>query len=253
MKTTFAAVVLSLLLASQAVCQTANPLKAEASAKPKVAVLNIYRITNSGINYERLRLLSLDKPTIDALKKIETEIQDVQMQITDVEDEVKLGDLGRRLEFLSRKSSLLKQRAMNSNSGGQDMQAAVRNFVIENFKDKYALILQQQDQGGNVDRILWKGDVEVVDITDEAREKFMEYLDQLGGGTATRHYRPMPRRTVYPEKKAVDVPMKAVIVAAPKDIAPLPDVARPQLPADVSKPQPAVPPAGKATPQPKVE
>jgi hypothetical protein len=175
MKTVLTAMLLSFFLAANAESQEAP--------KVKVAVVNIQRMMNNGMNYDKIRLLSLDKSTLEALKKINTEIQEVQTQIVDVNDEVKLMDLGKRLDFLNRKSVLLRQRAMNGDTG-RDMQATLRKFVVDRFKDKYALILQQQDTGNpERDRVLWKGDTEVRDITDDAAEEFQKYVDELVGDT----------------------------------------------------------------------
>lgn len=177
MKTILAAALLSLFLVAHA--------ESQELPKVKVAVVNLQRIMNNGVNYEKVRLLSLDKASLEVLKKINTEIQEVQTQIVDVEDEVKLADLGRRLEFLNRKNMLLRQRVMN-NDPSRDIQGLLRKFVIEKFKDKYSVIIQQQDSGNpdRIDRTIWKANnVEVCDITDDVREEFQKYLDQLAEGT----------------------------------------------------------------------
>jgi hypothetical protein len=174
MKTVFAAILLSLFLAARAESQEAPKLK--------VAVVNMQRVMNSGMNYDKIRLLSLDKATLAALKKINTEIQEVQTQIVDVNDEVKLMDLGKRLEFLNRKSMLLRQRTMSGEST-RDMQSILRRFVIDKFKDKYALIIRQQQDSGYADKVLWKGNAEITDITDDVQEEFQKYLDDSVGDT----------------------------------------------------------------------
>jgi hypothetical protein len=182
MKTVLISMLLAIFfLAANAECQEAP--------KAKVAVVNIQRLMNSGVNYDKIRLLSLDKTTLEALKKINAEIQEVQTQIVDVNDEGKLGELGRRLAFLNQKSNLLRQRAMNGDVG-RDIQATLRKFVIERFKGKYDLILQQQEMGGpDRDRVLWKGETEVRDITEDAMDEFQKYLDELVGDTGPDHHR----------------------------------------------------------------
>ena len=63
----------------------------------------------------------------------------------------------------------------------------LRKFVIDKYKDKYSLIIQQQDQG-NVDRVIFKApNAEIDDITDDVREEFQKYLDQIGGPGRRRH------------------------------------------------------------------
>jgi hypothetical protein len=148
-----------------------------------VALINMQRILNSGINYERIRVLSFDKATREALKKINKEIQEVQTQIVDVNDETTLAEMGRRLNFLNQKNMLLRQRAMNGDYN-RDVQTLIRKFVIEKYKDKYALIIQQQESGYG-DRVMFKAaNVEIDDITDEVREEFQKYADQIAGGSA---------------------------------------------------------------------
>ena len=242
MKTVLAAVLVSVVLVAQIVLVA----QAECQELPKlkVAVVNLNRISNSGINYDKIRLLSMDKPTLEALQKIGREIQDVQMQITDVEDELKLADLGRRLEFLNRKSSLLRQRVMN-NDTNRDVQSLIRGFVIDKFKDKYPLILQQQD--GNPDRTLWKGgDVEVNDITDEVQEKFREYVDELSGMSSSAPPFGMTGRP-YGSAKS-DRPVKPVPPRMTDTYAPrVPD--RP-VPQPILKPEPTLAPPRSHDPTP---
>lgn len=188
MKTLLTAMLLSIFLVTNAKCQE--------EPKMKVAVVNIQRLMNSGMNYDKIRLLSLDKTTLEALKKINAEIQEVQTQIVDVNDEVKLMDLGKRLEFLNRKSMLLRQRAINGDVG-RDIQATLRKFVVERFKGKYDLILQQQEMGGpDRDRVLWKGETEVRDITDDVMDEFQKYLDELVGdvGRPDHHRRSLLKK-----------------------------------------------------------
>jgi hypothetical protein len=171
MKIIFTTVLLSIGLAAHAASQDLPKLK--------VAIVNMQRIAMSGVNNEKIRLLSLDKATLEALRKINVEIQEVQAKIVDVNDEVELGDLGNRLQFLNRKSMLLKQRSMTTDSM-RDTQGLLRRFVIDKFKDKYSLIMQQQDPG-IADRILSKaGNVEIEDITDDVRDAFLKYVDQAG-------------------------------------------------------------------------
>jgi hypothetical protein len=171
MKTIITTVLLSILFIAHA--------ESQELPKVKIAVVNLQRISMSGINSDKIRLLSLDKATLRALNKINTEIQEVQTQIVDVNDEITLADLGRRLSFLQQKSMMLRQRTMNSESS-RDIQGLIRRFVIDKFKDKYSLIIQQQDTG-NADRVISKaGNVEVEDITDDVRDEFYKYLEHAG-------------------------------------------------------------------------
>jgi len=186
MKTVLHTILLVVLSAASLSMAAAEELAAKKSAEPakvKVAVVNIQRIVNNGNFYDKLRVLSLGKSTLEALKKINAEIQEIQKQLVDADDQTTLNDLNQKLQFLIQKSNMLRQTAMNSNPN-IDMQAALRNFTISQFKDKYALILQQQDMGNNVERVLWKGDIEIVDISDEVQEKFREYLDKVATGDA---------------------------------------------------------------------
>lgn len=145
----------------------------------KIATIRINSISGSGNFYEKLRLLSCDKDTLAAIKKVNAELKDVQKQVIDTDDEVKLADLGRRTQFLNQKLNVLRQNSMNGNPNS-DVQAVIRKFVIANYKDKYHMIFQQDS--GVPDRFfLWKGNVQTDDITDEVGEKFREYLDKSIG------------------------------------------------------------------------
>jgi hypothetical protein len=174
MRIAVATVLFSIFLAAP--IESQPPAKKQVSSPARVALVNLQRITNSGINYEKMRLLSLDKATLKALKKINKEIQEVQAQIVDVNDETTLAEMGRRLNFLNQKNMLLRQRTM-SGDYTRDVQGLLRKFVIDKYKGKYALILQQQD--GYNDRVIFKApNAEIDDITDEAREEFLKYIDQ---------------------------------------------------------------------------
>jgi hypothetical protein len=175
MRTAVATVLFSIFLAAP--IESQPPAKKQVSSPTRVALVNLQRITNSGINYEKIRLLSLDKATLKALKKINKEIQEVQTQIVDVNDETTLAEMGRRLNFLTQKNMLLRQRSM-SGDYTRDVQGQLRKFVIDKYKNKYSLILQQQD--GYNDRVIFKApDAEIDDITDEARDEFQKHIDQI--------------------------------------------------------------------------
>jgi hypothetical protein len=179
MKTTIVAtVLLSIFLIATAESQP--PEKKPDSPKTRVALVSLQRIMNSGINYDKIRLLSLDKSTKEAMKKINKEIQELQAQIVDVNDETTLQEMGRRMNFLNQKSNLLRQRGMNGGGDySRDVQGQLRKFVIDKYKGKYSLIIQQQEQG-NIDRVIFKApNAEIDDITDDVREDFQKYLDQI--------------------------------------------------------------------------
>jgi hypothetical protein len=169
MRTVLTAALLSLLAAAPALSQEV--------AKIRVAVVRLDRLMNNEYGgYERLRLLLADKEIAAALKKIDAEIKATQKELLGVEDEIKLAEMGKRMEFLNRKSGLLKQRLYNDS--GRDMQKLVRDFVINNYKGKYQLIAPDP---GVFDRFLYKDNVEIHDITDEAAAKFRDYLDKAAG------------------------------------------------------------------------
>lgn len=166
MRTMLAVAVLSLLSAAQAECQEIT--------KVKIAVVRLDRLMNNeNGSYDRLRLLFGDKDILEGLKKINAEIKSTQKELLGVEDELQLAEMGKRIEFLNRKSNLLRQR-MNHERGG-DMQKMVREFVIKTYRDQYHMIAQDT---GVFDRFLWKDNVEITDITEDAAAKFKEYLDK---------------------------------------------------------------------------
>jgi hypothetical protein len=102
----------------------------------------------------------------------------VQKQIIDVEDNDKLAELGRRVEFLNQKLNTLREQRQQGVGGNPnlDLQAMIRKFVVGNYKDKYLLILWQ-DSRAHDRAIIWKGDVQIDDITDDVSQKFRDYLD----------------------------------------------------------------------------
>jgi hypothetical protein len=176
---------LALLLGSSAASADDSAAKPAAEpAKVKVATINIQRIVNGGNFFDKIRILSLDKNTLEALKKINAEIQELSKQVIDADDAATLNDLQQKLQFLTQKRDMLQQRARNTNTN-MDIMSAVRKFAVSQFKDKYALILEEREMGMNYQRVLWKGDVEVVDISDDVQEQFHEYLDKLAAGAAS--------------------------------------------------------------------
>lgn len=164
--------VLAFVLATEALC--AEP------EKVNVAVVNINAMMNSGNFHQRVMLLSLDKETIAAMKTIAADIKKVRKDIVDADDQEKLNDLQNRQQFLQRKLQIISQRSMQSNRG-HNSQLLVRQFVVETFKDKYPIIMQSEQNG--MDPFVWKGGVEVVDITDEATDKLRERLDEVSVGS----------------------------------------------------------------------
>jgi hypothetical protein len=171
MKTVLQAAVLSIFLTTIATGQEL--------AKVKVAVVRINSIVGDGNLYERVRLLTCDKDTLAAIKKLNAELKTLHQQVIDADDDVKLADLGRRVQFLNQKLNILRQRNMSGNPN-LDLQTVVRKFVVDNYKDKYHMIMQQE-QGMSDRAFLWKGNVQTDDITDEAGQKFREYLDAALG------------------------------------------------------------------------
>jgi hypothetical protein len=154
----------------------ASAAEGQEAAKVKVAVVRINAVTNSGNFYERMRLMSCDKGTLAAIKKVNAELKKVQKQVIDTEDEVKLGDLGRKTQFLTQKLNVLRQHAMNVNPN-LDVQIMIRKFVVDTYKDKYQIIIQ--NDGNMPERFfLWKGGVQMDDITDDVAEKLREYMDK---------------------------------------------------------------------------
>jgi hypothetical protein len=187
----------------------ASKTKAKEFPKIVVATVQVDRITNSGVNYEKLRIFSADKTTIEVLKKISDEIQAVQKEIASAENEGKLDELGKKLNFLTTKYNLLQPRI--SVNPVTDIYTVVRKFVVGNFQDKYPLILRLDMQESRMmDRILWKDNVEFVDITDEVADKFKEYLDRI----PTNQGRMPPIRS---KNRHSSVPLIKEIPAAPED------------------------------------
>ena len=166
MRTILAVAALFFLSAAQAESQEV--------AKLKVAVVRLDRLmSNQYADHDRMRLLVADKDVLDALNKINAEIKATQKEIIGVEDELQLAEMGRRLKFLNRKSNLLKRRM--GNDSRRDIQKLVREFVINNYRYKYHLIAKDS---GAFDRFLYKDNIEITDITEDAVAKFKDYLDR---------------------------------------------------------------------------
>jgi hypothetical protein len=162
-----------LLFATQVECQE--------GARLKVAVIRLERLVrqdNVG-GYDRIRLAMMDKNVAECLKKIDGEAKMLEKELLKADDEIKMADIKKRMEFLGQKKNLIKGRLNNCDVGGSTQRLA-RNFVIENYKDKYDIIAQD---ASFLDRCLFRRDVEVRDISEEAAQKFKKYLDkQLGQG-----------------------------------------------------------------------
>ena len=172
--------------------------------KLKVAVVRVDRIVGGDVSWERLRILSADKGTLELLRKLNADVQSVQKQIIDTENEAKVAELAKKLAFLNQKANVLRQRFVNSSA---DVQSPVRAFVVDNFKDKYPIIVQQNSNAP--DSIIWKGNIETADITDEVLDKLKEYLYQISGGPNAN---PFPYAT----------PSSIMPVPAPPTFAPVP-------------------------------
>ena len=169
MKTVFASIVVALLAAVPALGQDA--------AKIRVAVVRLDRVMSQEYGgYDRLRLLLAEKEVAAGLKKIDDEMKSLQKQVLDVDDEVQLAEIGKRIELLNRKSNLLRQRVYNNPHW--DMQKTVRQFVIDRYKNQFHLIAMDH---AAMDRFFYKKNVEIVDITEDAAAKFRDYLDRAAG------------------------------------------------------------------------
>jgi hypothetical protein len=167
MRTILAASVLSLLLAARAY--------GEESPKMKVAILRLDYIAGRGELHEKIFLLSSEKATRNAMKEVRAEIRRTMNKIVDAGDESELNELGRRLSLLNRKIQLIQQSAMQDQRFN-NAQSMIHRFVIDHYKDKYSLILQ--DPSG-LDRAIWKGAVEIRDITEEVADQFQKHLNKL--------------------------------------------------------------------------
>ena len=224
MKTVLPIMLLSLLLVSGAECQ--EPVKIN------VAVVRLDMMMRDGYSSESVCLLSLDKETLAAMQKIGADMKAAQKEIADAADETKLNELQARIQFLNQKLGILSQRARSGGSS-RDQQTLVRDFVIETYKDKYQVILQRQQYSDMADPVLWKGGAEITDITEEARGKLREHLNEISGGTGRIS---TFRGTIYP------APPRVRPVAPP----PAQPAERPVAPP--AKPAPSPAPSGEDRP-----
>lgn len=169
MRTVIAVALLSVLCATRA--------ESQELVKAKVAVVRFQRLMNNEIvGYEQMRTLTADKESLEAVRKVNADLKAVQNSIVAAEDDTQLNELSRRYEFLNRKRQLLRQRIQNDS--GKDIQKVMRDFVVSAYKDKYHLIVQEPEM---LDRMLWKGNAEIIDITDEVAAKVKEYAANATG------------------------------------------------------------------------
>jgi hypothetical protein len=147
------------------------------SEKPhmEVAVVQLSRLTND-VDYEKVRLLNMDKDTVEAVKKISSELAGLKRQIIDVKDEVVLMEIQKQIEFNTRKLSIL--RSSSSSSREVNIQKFASEFIVKKFSGRFPLILQ--DSNSLDGRIIYKN-IKVVDITDEAADAFRQELSERIG------------------------------------------------------------------------
>ena len=80
----------------------------------EIGVIQIGRITND-LDFEKLKMLNLDKDTLDAIKKINLDQAKLKKDIIVATDEIKLMEIQKLHEFNNKKLSLLRDRNANQN------------------------------------------------------------------------------------------------------------------------------------------
>jgi hypothetical protein len=166
MRTVLAAAALSIFWTTCAQCEEAPAVT--------VAIIRMDRVMNTGNFYDRARLLFGNKDIIEAIRKNNDEIKSTYDEVIKTEDSVRLAELESRMQFLKRKVGILRQGIAD---GGRDIQGPFREFVVKTYGAKYPIILQDLNA---FDRCLNRR-VEIVDLSDEAADKFRAYIDQLVG------------------------------------------------------------------------
>jgi hypothetical protein len=202
MKSMTAIAVLSILMATQ--------VQGQETPAVTVAVVRMDRAMNRGNFYEKVKLLFGSQTVVEAIRKTNADIKATYDEIVKTEDSKRLGELEQRLQFLKRKVQILRQGIAED---GRDRQVPFREFVAKTYGAKYPIIVQDP---GCLDQALVKR-VEVVDITDEAVEKFRAYVDRMIGDES-------PALDVTPAK----VPTPAL--ATPTPLSPLPAAVPASLP-----------------------
>lgn len=142
----------------------------------RIAVANMERITTD-LDYEKVRLLSIDKETRDAMRQINQELKQARTELLALTDELKLMDYQKKMEFLNKKKSLIQERNYNRDNS-KDIRKLARDFIIEHYKDKYVLIISEAN---TLERSALYKAVVIEDITDEAGTKFRAYINELAG------------------------------------------------------------------------
>jgi hypothetical protein len=170
------AAIVFFLLGTTSVFGQAPAKTGQEPPKLKVAIVRFERLLNNEtINIPMVPIVTAERDTVESLRKVREDIRKLQLDIVAASNETQLSEMIRKLEFLSRKERLLRSRAVGEPN--RDMKKVLQEFVIENFKDKYPLILQDPYA---LDRVVFKR-VEVYDITDDVIAKVKEAIAKNSG------------------------------------------------------------------------
>jgi len=157
-------------------CLTCHAVEVEAPAPPQmaVAIVQLNKMTGD-MDYDKVRLLNLDKDSLEAIKKINAEMAKLKKEIIEATDEVKLMDLQKQMEFNNKKLALLRDRNSNREV---NVQKLAQDYVVRKFSRRYSMILQDASSLDN--RAIYKN-VAITDITEEAAAGFRAEISERIG------------------------------------------------------------------------
>lgn len=152
----------------------AEPAERQAAPPIEVATVSMERLT-ADLDYDRLRLLQMDKDTLEAQRRIQADLARLKKELIEATDELKLAEIKKQMDFANQKLGILRDR-----TGRQEVnqRKVATEFILRRYAPRYALILQ--DSMTIEGRVLYKN-LRLVDITEEAAEALRKDIaERLG-------------------------------------------------------------------------
>jgi Skp family chaperone for outer membrane proteins len=137
-------------------------------SKP-LAVINVSQVVNS-VGYETWSQISMDKETMEIIKQLKAQRTELRKRVVESKDDIELQHVNKDIQFNMSKTQQLLNLSRDGNGNGrsrQDSSAVVKDFVISNYKGKYAVIIDNSNQGSGSSNPMLMNDLKTVDITNE--------------------------------------------------------------------------------------
>ncbi len=133
---TFAALVLVIL-------SLVLPAAAEPEKSCRVAIVTVDQVVQR-VGYETIGLLGAAPDVRAAVKSIREDLARLNGRLLETTETSEIESISKSIEALERKRNILVQQSRNP-----DQRRVVRQFVVAQFKDKYALILSRAESQGD--------------------------------------------------------------------------------------------------------